>query len=266
MTRHVSRFVVVVLVAALVACSTSPTGRRQLTLFPSADMNRMGATAFEEIREQTPTEDNTEAVRYVECIADALLAQLGGREGRMNWEVVVFRDDAVNAFALPGGRIGVYTGLLDVAENQHQLAAVIGHEIGHVMAEHGNERMSTAFATNAGMQVVQILSDESSVRQQQALGLLGLGAQFGIILPFSRTQESEADEIGLELMARAGFDPRQSVDLWRNMAAAGGNAPPEFLSTHPSSATRIRDLQQLMPRAVRRYQEAGAQGRRPECE
>lgn len=236
-------------------------------LFPSAEMDKMGITAFEQIQEQTPATDDTKATRYVKCVTDAVLEQLRGRDSRLDWQVVVFRDDGVNAFALPGGKIGVNTGLLAVAENQHQLAAVIGHEIGHVLAEHGNERMSTAFATGAGLQVVQILSDQSDPQQQTIMGLLGLGAQVGIILPFGRTQESEADMIGLDLMARAGFNPEESISLWHNMAAASGNGgPPEFLSTHPSSDTRIGDLRQRMPRALRYYQEAGAQGRRPECE
>jgi predicted Zn-dependent protease len=179
--------------------------------------------------------------------------------------VTVFEDESANAFALPGGKIGVHTGLLEVAKTPDQLAAVIGHEIGHVMAEHSNERVSTAFAANAGVQLAAALSGTDGPKQQMLMGLLGLGAQFGVLLPFSRTQESESDEIGLTLMARAGFDPRAAINLWENMAQAGGAQPPEFLSTHPSHGTRIEDLRAQMDEAVKIYQQARAQGRRPNC-
>lgn len=265
MRKRMAVFFVFVLVITLVACSTSPLGRRQLTLFPSAEINQMGATAFEQMQQETPSTDDGRAAEYVRCITDALLQQVNSREADLDWEVEVFRDDSVNAFALPGGKVGVFTGLLDVAENQHQLAAVIGHEIGHVIAEHGNERMSTSFATGAGLQLIQILSGEPSPQQQQIMGLLGLGTQVGIILPFGRTQESEADYIGLEMMAKAGFDPRESVDLWKNMAEASGNGPPEFLSTHPSSDTRIRELRKRMDDAVQLYEAAVEEGRSPDC-
>ncbi|MCC5811731.1 MAG: M48 family metallopeptidase [Ectothiorhodospiraceae bacterium] len=252
-------------VLILAACSTSPTGRTQLTVFPSGEINRMGLAAYEEMQQQTPATRDQAKRDYVQCITDALIAELDRRERRMDWEMTVFEDDAVNAFALPGGKMGVYTGLLDVAENQHQLAAVIGHEIGHVLADHGNERMSTAFATTAGLQVVQVIGGEPSPQRDQVMGLLGLGAQFGIILPFSRTQEREADIIGLDLMAKAGFDPRESVKLWQNMSAASGEQPPEFLSTHPSHNTRMRDLQDRMPRAMEYYENARREGKRPDC-
>ncbi len=263
--RSARLLLVGVVAVTLAACSTSPTGRTQLTVFPSGEINRMGLAAYQEIQEQTPATRDQSKREYVQCITDALIAELDRRDRRMDWEITVFEDDAVNAFALPGGKMGVYTGLLDVAENQHQLAAVIGHEIGHVLADHGNERMSTAFATTAGLQVVQVISGEPSPQRNQAMALLGLGAQFGIILPFSRTQEREADIIGLDLMAKAGFDPRESVTLWQNMRAASGEQPPEFLSTHPSHNTRMRDLQDRMPRAMEYYEAARRQGKRPAC-
>ena len=172
-----------------------------------------------------------------------------------DWEVVVFNDDQVNAFALPGGKIGVYTGLLNVAKNQHQLAAVIGHEIGHVIAQHGNERMSQSTLIEMGSQAVnQILAANEVPYNQAIMSGLGLGLQVGVQLPFSRAHESEADIIGLQLMALAGFDPRQSVDLWQNMeAASGGERPAEILSTHPAPQTRIDNLQANMDAAMRAY-------------
>lgn len=248
----------------LAACATSPTGRQQLQLFPEAQLEEMGVQAYRQMREQEPVIDSGPAVSYVQCVTGALLPQVPERYARDDWEVTVFDSEQVNAFALPGGKIGVYTGLLEVAETPDQLAAVIGHEIGHVMAEHGNERMSTQMATAAGLTALQVMAGGSRERQQ-ALALLGLGAQVGIILPFSRLHESEADEIGLDLMARAGFDPRESVQLWRNMAAASGGAPPEFLSTHPSKDTRIRDLEAQMGDALAKYRQAQARGREPDC-
>lgn len=257
-------FVVSALLIVAVACTTSPTGRRQLHLFPQSQMNEMGAAAFLQMQSEVPVTKDPVVNRYVDCVASAMTSQLKG--GR-SWEVLVFKDDTANAFALPGGKIGVHTGLLKVAKNQDQLAAVIGHEIGHVLADHSNERVSTSFATNAGLQVIAALTGGGgSAEQQLAMGLLGVGAQYGILLPFSRTQESEADVIGLQLMAQAGFDPRASVALWENMdKAGGGGEPPEFLSTHPSHGTRIKGLQRDMPEAMKLYQQAQAAGRKPNC-
>ena len=152
-----------------------------------------------------------------------------------------------------------------MARNQDQLATVLGHEVAHVLAEHGNERVSTAFAAQAGVDLVGKISGSATPTQQQLLGLLGLGAQVGVLLPFSRAQESEADSLGLDLMARAGFDPRESIQLWKNMSDAGGGQPPEFLSTHPSHGTRIEDLTARMPDARVLSEQARAQGRRPAC-
>ena len=262
-----SMAILIILAYTLVACSTSPTGRQQLTLFPSAELNRMGVAAFDQMRDETPVSEDPAINRYVNCITDALLEQVEGRDRDLDWEMVVFEDDAVNAFALPGGKMGVYTGLLDVAENQHQLATVIGHEIGHVLAEHGNERMSTQFATGAGLQLAAIIGADGSPQRSAALAALGLGAQVGVLLPFSRAHEREADLIGLDLMAKAGFQPEESIPLWRNMTAASGNGgPPEFLSTHPAGQTRINLLQDAMPEAKREYERAGAAGRQPNCQ
>lgn len=199
------------------------------------------------------------------CVVNAIVAQVPPGEVTGQWEVKVFKSDQANAFALPGGKIGVYRGLLSVAENQDQLATVIGHEIAHVLADHSNERLSTTFATQAGLDLIQAISGAPSSTKEQIFGLLGLGAQYGIILPFNRTQESEADLIGLDLMAKAGFDPRAAIPFWKNMQEQGNGSPPEFLSTHPSGPSRIQDLQARMPQAVELYQKARAQGRRPNC-
>ncbi|MEN8215213.1 MAG: M48 family metallopeptidase [Pseudomonadota bacterium] len=245
----------------LISCATSPLGRKQLIMMPADNMNAMGIQAFQSIKQKTPIEVNDSDNRFVNCIANAIL-QVSNSPVKQ-WEIVVFRDDTANAFALPGGKIGVHTGLLKIAKNQHQLAAVIGHEIAHVLADHSNERASQQFAVQAGMSLAQALSNPRSQKAQMWLGVLGLGAQFGILLPYSRIHESEADEMGLYLMAKAGFDPRESIKLWQNMGRSDGGQPPEFLSTHPSHNTRIARLKQGLRRAMPLYQLA--KGKNPNC-
>jgi predicted Zn-dependent protease len=172
----------------------------------------------------------------------------------------------LNAFALPGNKIGVHTGLIDLVDNQDQLAAVIGHEVGHVKARHSNERLSQETAVNAGLSLAQAVAAPQSAMGQTALGLLGVGAQYGVILPFSRVHETEADTIGLDLMARAGFDPKQSVQLWLKMdKAAQGGQPIEFMSTHPSHSSRIDNLNQHMNQAIQLQQQAWNVGKKPRC-
>ncbi len=243
------------LALGLTACATSPTGRSQLLIFSSNQLDQMGAQAFDGMKAETPVSQKTSQNSYVQCVAETLLPFVPAGVYAGDWEVVVFNDDQVNAFALPGGKIGVYTGLLNVAKNQHQLAAVIGHEIGHVIAQHGNERMSQSTLIEMGSQAVnQILAANEVPYNQAIMSGLGLGLQVGVQLPFSRAHESEADIIGLQLMALAGFDPRQSVDLWQNMeAASGGERPAEILSTHPAPQTRIDNLQANMDAAMRDY-------------
>lgn len=252
----------------LLACATSPTGRSQLTIFPESQMAQMGASTFTSLQESQKVDTNPRNRAYVNCVVNALIPELNAIAPAMRstqWEVKVFADESPNAFALPGGKIGVHTGMLSVAQNQHQLAAVIGHEIGHVWAKHGNERVSQGFLTQTGMQLATVAAGDMTSEKQQLLGLLGVGAQIGVLLPFSRKHESEADEIGLELMAKAGFDPRQSVELWKNMQKAGGGSTPEFLSTHPGTDTRIRDLNAKMDRALKIYREAQTSGKQPDC-
>jgi predicted Zn-dependent protease len=255
----------VALVATLVpGCATSPLGRSQLILFPEAEMAQMGAAAFQELQARTPVAADGKTNAYVQCVADHIIRAMQNGDPA-NWEVVVFDGPEINAFALPGRKIGVYRGLLEVAENQHQLAAVIGHEIAHVVAMHANERVSTTFVTQSGLQLAQVAAGAQSPAQQQLFGLLGIGAQVGVLLPFNRRQESEADLLGLDLMADAGFDPRESVKLWQNMDRAGGERPPAFLSTHPSSTTRISGLNARMNAAMHRSNKARVAGRSPDC-
>ncbi len=255
------------IVVVLSSCATSPEGRSQLKLLPDDQINSMGVQSFEQIKKDIPESKDSNMRTYVQCIADAIIPQLDKDNNPALWEVRVFTDDQANAFALPGNKIGVYDGLMKYAVNQHQVAAVIGHELAHVFAQHSNERVSEQLASQAGLTIAAIaLGSTSTSEDSQRLILagLGLGVQYGVILPFSRTHESEADLIGLDLMASAGFDPRESVKLWQNMAKAGGHTA-EFLSTHPSSSTRIKDLNARMSRALGTYNQAKSQNRIPNC-
>jgi predicted Zn-dependent protease len=253
-------FVLITALALQAGCTTSPTGRSQLVLMPDSEINQMGLQAFTTIKKETKIDRSTVTNRYVQCVVQAITREVGG-----NWEVVVFDDTDANAFALPGGKIGVYTGMLKVAENQDQLATVIGHEVAHVLAHHSNERVSQKFAVEQGLNLINAIASPQSGTGQTLMGLLGVGAQYGVLLPYSRIQESEADILGLDLMAKAGFDPRASIRLWQNMGRAGGGQPPEFLSTHPSHSSRISDLNRHMQVALQLQARAQQQGKRPAC-
>ena len=217
--------------------------------------------AFDTLKKDKAVSNNSQYNQVANCISQAIITEQGG-----NWEVVVFEDKSPNAFALPGNKIGIHTGMLALVDNQDQLAAVIGHEVGHVLAKHSNERASQEMAVNSGMAIIQAVGAPQSALGQTAFGLLGVGAEYGILMPYSRVQESEADIIGVDLMAKAGFDPRQSVTLWQKMEqATQGQQPIEFMSTHPAHATRIQNLEQHMPQAMALFQQAQAAGKQPRC-
>lgn len=225
----------------------------------------MGQQSFDELKRKIPIENDLRTNTYVRCIADAITAIAQQKTDRKSWEVIVFKDASANAFALPGGKIGVHTGILKIASTPNQLAAVLGHEVAHVIAQHGAERVSQALATQGGLIVADVLLDQKNKNRSLVLAAIGLGAQFGVLLPFSRKHESEADEIGLQLMAQAGFAPTESITLWQNMSKAGGARPPEFMSTHPSNKTRIQNLQASMTNANGLYERARASGQNPNC-
>ena len=248
------------------SCATSPMGRSQLMLNSDSQMSQMGSQSFEELKKKTPIETDPKMNEYVKCVASHITNAAREKLQVDQWEIVVFKDQSANAFALPGGKIGVHTGILSVAKTDAQLAAVLGHEVGHVIAKHGNERVSQGEGTQLALQVADWASGNLSPLKKEALmASLGLGAQYGILLPFSRAQESEADLIGLDLMAEAGFDPRQSVELWKNMSQAGGNKPAQWMSTHPSDETRMGALQDQIPNAMGKYEAARAADRTPHC-
>lgn len=234
----------------LIALALLPQASSAFTLFSDKKMATMGTQSYAELKSKTPISKNRALNARVACVAGPLTDQVGGRNA---WEFTVFDVDEANAFALPGGKIGVYKGLFKVATTPAELAAVIGHEIGHVKARHANERVSNQAVASIGLQAVEYFTSGTKGSQYIMAGL-GLGTQYGVLLPFDRKQETDADEIGLKLMARAGFDPRAAVQLWRNMQKSTGKGPPTFLSTHPSSKQRINELQDRMPAALKAYQ------------
>ncbi len=231
------------------------------------DMAVEAAKQFSEMKASMPLETDRATIDYIACVANAIVAQLEYPYSEIDWEMAVFDHEAVNAFAMPGGKIGVMTGILKAAQNQDQLAAVIGHEIAHVTAKHSAERASRTNVSGVGIQVAAVLlGGGHQGATYTAYEALQQGAALGIMLPFSRGQETEADVIGLSYMARAGFDPRESVALWQNMSEEAGKAPAEFLSTHPSSETRIDNLVSQFGDTLKLYNQALNEGRRPNCE
>ncbi len=213
----------------------------------------MSLQTWDRIKEEQPRSNDQAMQRRVDAIAQRIVK--GAGVGQEPWEVVVFAGDQVNAFALPGRRIGVYEGLVELAENDAQIAAVIGHEVGHVTNEHSQERFGAAKAANIGVNAVNAALQAGNVGYaNQIAAVLGAGAQYGVILPYGRAQELEADRIGLMTMARAGYDPREAIAFWRNMRQQkGGKTPPEFASTHPSDDRRIQQLESMLPEAMEVY-------------
>ncbi|NMP31366.1 M48 family metallopeptidase [Thalassotalea sp. M1531] len=254
MKKYLSVIAACVLVSA---CSTSSTGRQQLTLFSSGELNKMGVSSFEQLKEKEKINRDKRTNEYVKCISTDIVKQISSTSDIKNWEVVVFESEQVNAFALPGKKIGVYTGILKVAETPDQLAAIIGHEVGHVLERHSNERMSSGQLAQIGMQVADAALASQNVQYRNAwMAGLGLGVQYGVLMPYGRTHESEADIVGQKLMAKAGYNPEAAIQLWRNMAKVSKGAPPEFLSTHPSSQTRIKQLTNNLPNVQGSYRNA----------
>ena len=262
MTMRRSRLLVPLAAAALslAACSSQPTQQTR------AEMEAESARAFNQMRASMPLVTDRETIDFVACVAQAVVEVLEPPYNDIEWELAIFESESVNAFAMPGGKIGVLSGLLRVTENQDQLATVIGHEIAHVTAEHSVNRAKQAGLTSFGINAVAIiLGGGYSGATYTAQQALAAGAAFGISLPYKRGQETEADVIGLEYMARAGFDPRQSVPLWQRMDASAGKKPAEFLSTHPASETRIENLINEWQKTLPLYNQAVTEGRTPDC-
>lgn len=255
------------LALTLQGCETNPyTGRQQLLMTSVSEEMTMGAQAYQQVKndpQMRSSQDPREiepvkrvAARIIEAAKRSKYAEMAQQ---FQWEVTVIKDDkTMNAFALPGGKIAVYTGIFPVAKTEAGLAAVLGHEVVHALARHGAERMSQGQLTNAALQIAGAAAGgagDGGLMSQAAMAALGAGAQVGVLLPFSRKHESEADYIGIVLAAEAGYDPRESVGLWERMAQlSGGGGPAEFLSTHPGHDTRIQQLKKWMPEALAIYQ------------
>jgi predicted Zn-dependent protease len=248
----------------VLSCQTVPiTGRQQLSIVPSGTLMTMSFNEYNDF------------LKKHEIITGTPEAQMVGRVGRRvqraveryfaeqnmsdhlsgyQWEFNLVKDDAVNAWCMPGGKVVVYTGILPAAEGEDGLAVVMGHEISHAIAKHGNERMSQGLVTQMGGVALSVaLAEKSKETQDLFLTAFGVGSQVGILLPYSRLQESEADRLGLIFMAMAGYDPREAVGFWKRMSAGKKGAPPEFLSTHPADKKRIADIEALLPEAMGYY-------------
>ena len=224
------------------------------------------ARQFAEMKASMPLSTDRATIDYIACVANAVVQVLEPKYRDLPWEMAIFDNDSVNAFAMPGGKIGVMEGILKAAQNQDQLAAVIGHEIAHVTAKHSNERANRTKLSGVGIQVAAVLlGGGNQGATYTAYEALNQGVPLLVLLPFSRKQESEADVVGLEYMARAGFDPRQAVPLWQNMMKEAGGAPSEFLSTHPSGEKRIDELISQWGDTLPLYNEALESGKSPDC-
>jgi predicted Zn-dependent protease len=233
------------------------TGRKSHVGLTTQQEAALGLQAYQEVLSQSrPIEDGSE-VELVKRVAGRLAAATGEAGKGFDWRVSLIREGKVNAFCLPGGKIVVYTGILPVAGNEAALAAVLGHEMAHATSRHGAQRVLQQNLTQTMMTGIAVsLSDMDYDKQRAIMGALGAGAKFGVLMPFGREHESEADHIGLLYMARAGYDPEESIRFWKRMDQAGGAQQPEFLSTHPSHGTRVQQLQAWMPKALEEYHRA----------
>lgn len=214
----------------------------------------LGFQSYRQVLAQSRTINSGPEYELVRTVASRLAAATGETGASFQWEVSLLASDQVNAFCLPGGKIAVYSGILPVAQNAAGLATVMGHEMAHATSRHGAQRVFQQNLTQTAMTGLAVSMADMDYNQQRAImGALGAGAQFGVLMPFGRRHETEADEIGLMYMARAGYDPSESLRFWQRMDRAGGAGPPEFLSTHPSHGTRIAQLRSLLPKAMEEY-------------
>lgn len=247
----------VMIATVVISCVTNEAGRRQLMLISASEVTQLGFSSFEQMKKETPISKDAAANALVRRVGERIksVVDLPGAQ----WEFVVFESKDANAFCLPGGKIGVYTGILPITKDEAGLATVLGHEVAHATLEHGRERMSRGLALNVLGQGLGSAVNAADPRWTAAFGqLYGVGSQLAVELPHSRSQESEADRRGLTYMAKAGYNPEASVAFWERFAAyikqAGGDSTPGFLRTHPLDEVRIRQLKEWMPEAKAVYQ------------
>ncbi len=266
-----SRWVVIFILTTvfLTACAQVPiTGRQSLHLVPESELLSLSLQQYGDVLNKSQLSKDSRKVAEVRKVgnriakaAEAFLVETGNQAALKNyqWEFNLIEDkDNANAWVMPGGKAAVYTGILPYTLTETGLAVVLGHEVGHALAEHGNERMSQELLANmGGMALSTALTSQPQITQQLAMAAFGAGTSIGVLLPYSRLQESEADHIGLILMARAGYDPRVAISFWQRLNAAPGSRPPELLSTHPAPETRIANIKALLPQAMGYYQPAG---------
>lgn len=249
----------------LTSCTTVPvTGRSQLNIIPGSSMLSMSLQQYDTFLKEHKLSTNKEQADMVKHVGARIQAAVEryfastGMSSRLSgyeWEFNLVEDKEVNAWCMPGGKVVVYTGILAVTQGEGGLAVVMGHEIAHAVAEHGNERMSQGLlAQFGGMALADALSTKPAATQQLWMTVYGVGAKYGAIMPYSRLQESEADHLGMIFMAMAGYDPNEAISFWQRMSAQkGGQAPPAFLSTHPSDSARVDNIRRLIPEAMRYY-------------
>lgn len=250
------------LVLVLIACATVPlTGRKQLSLIPSSEILSMSYQQYDQVKNESKLSTNQQQVNMIKNVgaristaAENFLKE-SGIQMQFDWEFILIEDDKTpNAWCMPGGKVAFYTGILPYTKNEAGVAVVMGHEVAHALAKHGNERMSQGLLVNlGGATLAKALESKPETTRNLWMGAFGLGTQVGVLLPYSRKHESEADRIGLILMAKAGYNPNEAVAFWERMSQSGGQAPPEFLSTHPANTTRIANLKKLMPEAMKHY-------------
>jgi predicted Zn-dependent protease len=249
----------------LFACATVPvTGRKSLHILPDSELVSLSLDQYNAVLKKSKLSNDPEKVQMVKRVGERIAKATEdffreqGMESEISnykWEFNLIEDDkTVNAWCMPGGKVAVYTGILPVTEDDTGLAVVMGHEIAHAIAKHGNERMSQGLLAQLGeIGLSAALSTHPGPTSQIFMAAYGVGANVGLLLPYSRLQESEADHIGLILMAKAGYDPRQAIPFWQRMNKQGGKRPPEFLSTHPAPESRIKDIEAEIPEAMKYY-------------
>jgi len=250
----------ILLLVSLAGCVTTPeTGRRAFIVTSEAEENQLGLQAYREVLNKEPLSHNTKWNAVLQRVGKRIAA--AANKPQYQWEFRLIESKEANAFCLPGGKVAFYTGILPYLQNEASMAAVMGHEVAHATARHGGQRITTSLGTQIGVQALgAILGGDDPQKKNLLMGALGLGAQVGVALPFSRGNESEADEIGLIYMARAGYDPREAPKFWGRFAKAGGGSPPEFLSTHPASGTRQEALSQQLPSVLPLYERSEKHG------